>query len=47
MFRKFLVRLYAAMNSASVEEPATVGWNLVLKPTVPPTKLACPPVKDF
>ena len=37
---------YAAMNSASVEEPAIVGWNLHLYAIVPPAKRKQAPPKE-
>jgi hypothetical protein len=37
---------YAAINSASAEEPATVGCNFVLYPTAPPAMLTLTPVVD-
>lgn len=37
---------YAAINSVSVEEPATVGCSFVLYPTVPPAMLTLTPVVD-
>ncbi len=36
----------AAMNSASVNERATVDWNLVLYPTVPPASWIQIPLKE-
>ena len=35
---------YAAINLASVEDPATVGWNFVLYTMIPPTsQMTAPP----
>ena len=38
--------LHAAMNSASVEDSATVGWNFVLYGIVPPASWIHIPLKD-
>ena len=37
----------AAMNSASVEDSATVGWNLVLYAIVPPASWMQIPLNDL
>jgi hypothetical protein len=34
------------MNSASVDDPATVGWNLHLYAIVPPARRMQMPLKD-
>ncbi len=44
--RIILPESYAAINSASVVDPATVGWNLVLYVIVPPARRIAVPPKD-
>ena len=46
MNKHILPTSHASMNSASVEERATVGWNLVLKAMTPPNKKIQTPVKE-